>query len=133
MILTGPPGSGKGSQAPSLVKRYGLKHLSTGDMLRAAVAAGTELGKKADPIMKKGGLLPDNLVNNIVVEALKSKECRPGFILDGYPRTVGQAKALTKLLGPQGITHVVELQVPLEDLEARICGRRIHKDSGRSY
>jgi len=133
VIITGPPGAGKGTVAPMLVQRYGLKHLSTGDMLRAAVANKTDLGKKAGALMEKGALVPDDLVNGIVKEALESKECRPGFILDGYPRTIGQAETLVKMMGPQGITHVIELDVPHEKLEERICGRRIHKSSGRSY
>merc|ERR1712079_14110 len=102
IILTGPPGSGKGSQAPRMVEKYGLKHLSTGDALRAAVAAGTPAGKKAKDIMAKGGLVPDELVNDIVAEALqKTKEdwsINNGVILDGYPRTVNQAKALVDML-----------------------------------
>jgi len=135
VILTGPPGSGKGSQAPKMVKRYGLKHLSTGDMLRAAVAAQTPLGKKVSAIIDSGNLVDDELVNGIVGEALTNPECCNGVILDGYPRTVAQAKALVGLLGKWkcGVTHVIEIVVPIEILEERICGRRIHKPSGRSY
>jgi len=135
VILTGPPGSGKGSQAPKMVERYGLKHLSTGDMLRAAVAAETPLGKKASTIMAAGKLVDDDLVNGIVGEALTDPECCNGVILDGYPRTVAQAEALVDLLKKWdcGVTHVIEIVVPSEILEERICGRRIHKPSGRSY
>jgi len=135
VILTGPPGSGKGSQAPKMVELYGLKHLSTGDMLRAAVAAGTPLGKKASAIMQAGDLVDDELVNGIVGEALTNPECSNGVILDGYPRTVPQAEALVSLLKKWncGVTHVIEIVVPTEILEERICGRRIHKPSGRSY
>jgi len=135
VILTGPPGSGKGSQAPRMVDRFGLKHLSTGDMLRAAVAEGTPLGKEAGPIMKSGGLVSDDLINGIVFETLSKPETACGFILDGYPRTVGQAEALNKFLSSRGerITDLVALNVPDEVLDERITGRRIHKSSGRSY
>jgi len=135
VILTGPPGSGKGSQAPKMVEQYGLKHLSTGDMLRAAVAAETPLGKKASAIMEAGDLVDDELVNGIVGEALTNPECCNGVILDGYPRTVAQAEALVSLLKKwnRRVTHVIEIVVPTEILEERICGRRIHKPSGRSY
>ena len=92
IILIGPPGAGKGTHAPKMVESYGVPHLSTGDMLRAAVAAGTELGKKAKGLMDAGKLVDDDLVNGIVSEALSGDECKKGFILDGYPRTVAQAK-----------------------------------------
>ena len=92
IILIGPPGAGKGTHAPKLVETYNVPHLSTGDMLRAAVAAGTELGKKAKSLMDEGKLVSDDLVNGIVAEALSSEKCKNGFILDGYPRTVPQAK-----------------------------------------
>merc|ERR1719412_2679900 len=98
IILIGPPGAGKGTQAPRLVEMLGVPHLSTGDMLRAAVAAGTELGKKAKGLMDEGKLVSDDLVNGIVVEALNVDGCRNGFILDGYPRTVAQAQFLDKAL-----------------------------------
>ena len=92
IILIGPPGAGKGTHAPKLVETYKIPHLSPGDMLRAAVSAGTELGKKAKGLMDEGKLVSDDLVNGIVVEALNGNECKSGFILDGYPRTVAQAK-----------------------------------------
>ena len=92
IILIGPPGAGKGTHAPKMVDAYGVPHLSTGDMLRAAVAAGTELGKKAKGLMDEGKLVDDDLVNGIVSEALNGDDCKKGFILDGYPRTVAQAK-----------------------------------------
>eukprot|EP01084_Bolivina_argentea_P248958 416567_1 len=135
MILIGPPGAGKGTQAPRLVDALGIPHLSTGDMLRAAVAAGTELGKKAKGLMDAGKLVSDDLVNGIVAEALNSGKCKNGFILDGYPRTVVQAQFLDKSLTDNGrkITHLVQLSVPDEELKVRILGRLIHKPSGRSY
>jgi len=136
IILTGPPGAGKGTQAPRLVEMLGVPHLSTGDMLRAAVAAGTELGKKAKGLMDEGKLVSDDLVNGIVSEALNDDKCRNGFILDGYPRTVVQAEFLDDALSKNGgrkITHLVQLVVPNEELKVRILGRLIHKPSGRSY
>ena len=99
------------------------------------MTAGTELGKKAKDIMAKGGLVSDDLVNGIVGEALMDEKCKKGFILDGYPRTVGQAESLDKMLKEKGraITHVVQLDVPDAELKVRILGRLIHKPSGRSY
>eukprot|EP01084_Bolivina_argentea_P249630 417982_1 len=135
IILIGPPGAGKGTHAPKLVDTYGVPHLSTGDMLRAAVSAGTELGKKAKGLMDAGKLVSDDLVNAIVAEALSSDKCKTGFILDGYPRTVPQAQFLDESLAKSGrkITNVVQLIVPDEELKVRILGRLIHKPSGRSY
>eukprot|EP01084_Bolivina_argentea_P249629 417981_1 len=131
----GPPGAGKGTQAPRLVNMLGIPHLSTGDMLRAAVAAGTELGKKAKGLMDAGQLVSDDLVNAIVAEALSSGKCKNGFILDGYPRTVPQAQFLDGALGKGGrkINYLIQLVVPNEELKVRILGRLIHKASGRSY
>merc|ERR1719411_693096 len=133
IILTGPPGAGKGTQAPRLVEMLGVPHLSTGDMLRAAVAAGTELGKQAKGLMDAGKLVSDDLVNNIVAEALASDKCKNGFILDGYPRTVVQAQFLDKSLAEneRKITHLLQLKVPDDELKVRILGRLIHKASGR--
>ncbi|ETO30560.1 hypothetical protein RFI_06560 [Reticulomyxa filosa] len=144
VILVGPPGAakknkkkkpGKGSQAPKLKDEYCLCHISTGDALRAAVAQGTELGKKAKAIMEKGELVPDDLVNGIVGEAIDSPQCAKGFILDGYPRTVSQAQSLEKLLKEKkkNVNDVVQLDVPDSILEERITGRRVHKASGRTY
>merc|ERR550532_234528 len=135
IILIGPPGAGKGTHAPKMVDTYGVPHLSTGDMLRAAVATGTELGKKAKGLMDAGKLVDDDLVNGIVMEALNGDDCKKGFILDGYPRTVAQAKSLDDSLSKNGraITHVVQLVVPDDELKVRILGRLIHKPSGRSY
>jgi len=135
VILIGPPGAGKGTQAPRLVNKFGIPHLSTGDMLRAAVAAETDLGLKAKGIMKDGGLVPDDLVNGIVAEALIGGECANGFILDGYPRTVDQARFLDETLKTKNrkISHLLRLNVPDQVLRTRILGRWIHRPSGRSY
>jgi len=136
IILIGPPGAGKGTHAPKLVELLDIPHLSTGDMLRAAVAAGTELGQKAKALMDEGNLVSDDLVNFIVVESLNDDKCQSGFILDGYPRTVKQAEFLDDSLkenGDRKITHIVTLNVPDEELKERILGRLIHKPSGRSY
>lgn len=136
MMIFGPPGAGKGTQAPKIVQKTNCVHLSTGDMLRAAVASKTELGMKAKNAMNAGKLVSDDLVVGIVCEAL-TKEIEDGtsFLLDGFPRTIPQAKALDKFLEEQNapINMVINLQVPQEILEDRICGRRIHKPSGRSY
>merc|ERR1712228_987333 len=122
VILIGPPGAGKGTQAPRLVTKLGIPHLSTGDMLRAAVAAGTELGKKAKGLMDEGNLVSDDLVNGIIAEALNGNGCKNGFILDGYPRTVVQAQFLDKSLnenGQRAITHLIQLNVPDNELKVR--------------
>ena len=135
MILFGPPGSGKGSQAPKIVAEMGIPQLSTGDMLRAAVAAGTEIGVQAKSVMESGGLVTDDLVVAIIKDRVEEKDCAGGFILDGFPRTVEQAKMLDKMLARRGeaVGYVVALDVPDAVLTERICGRWIHKASGRSY
>ena len=135
MILFGPPGAGKGTHGPKIEDMLGIPQLSTGDMLRAAVSAGTEVGKKAEAIMKAGGLVSDEIVIGIIRDRIKEDDCKFGFILDGFPRTLAQAKALDKMLAAEGasVTKVIELEVPDSVLEERICGRWIHKKSGRSY
>jgi adenylate kinase len=135
MILTGPPGAGKGSQAPKIVDTLNVPQLSTGDMLRAAVAAQTEVGKKAQAKMKAGELVSDDIVVGIISDRIKEMDCGWGFILDGFPRTVDQTKALDAMLEKSGekVNSVVALTVPDELLQERICGRWIHKKSGRSY
>jgi len=136
MMIFGPPGAGKGTQAPKIVEMTGAKHLSTGDMLRAAVANKTPLGVKAKAAMSAGQLVSDDLVVGIVVEALGDLlKAGTNFLLDGFPRTLPQAKALDEYLNKQGapINTVINLQVPFEVLEERITGRWIHKPSGRSY
>jgi adenylate kinase len=113
----------------------GVPQLSTGDMLRQAVGAQTEVGKKAQAVMKAGGLVSDDIVVGIIKDRITHEDCKFGFILDGFPRTLAQAEALDNMLAEEGavVTKVVELQVPDEVLEERICGRWIHKKSGRSY
>lgn len=135
MILFGPPGAGKGTHGPKIEDMLGIPQLSTGDMLRAAVSAGTEVGKKAEAVMKAGGLVSDEIVIGIIRDRIKEEDCKFGFILDGFPRTLPQAKALDKMLADEGacVTKVVELEVPDSVLEERITGRWIHKKSGRSY
>lgn len=134
-IFVGPPGSGKGTQAPIIKDEYCLCHLSTGDMLRDAVKAGTEMGLKAKAIMDAGKLVGDDVVVGIISEALKSPECAKGFILDGFPRTVGQAKMLDELLSKDGksIDSIINLEIDDELLIRRVTGRLVHPASGRSY
>lgn len=136
IVLIGPPGSGKGTQGPIIKDKYCLCHLATGDLLRAAVAAGTEMGAKAKAVMEAGGLVSDDIVVGIIKENIKSPECKKGFILDGFPRTVVQAEKLDEMLVEERvgkIDHVLEFKVPDEVLVERICGRLIHMASGRSY
>jgi adenylate kinase len=125
LILFGPPGAGKGTQAKVLQDERGLIQLSTGDMLRAAVAAGTELGKKAKPLMDLGQLVPDDLVIGIIAERLEKPDCAKGVIFDGFPRTVAQAKALDTMLAGQGraIDAVVELRVDEDAMVGRVESR----------
>lgn len=134
-IFVGPPGSGKGTQAPRIKQEFSLAHLSTGDMLREAVAQGTEAGKEAKSVMEAGKLVSDELVTQIVAEALRRPSCRKGFILDGFPRTVEQGVLLDGLLAQDGaaIDCVINLAVADELLIQRIVGRLIHPPSGRSY
>lgn len=135
LILFGPPGAGKGTHGPKIEDMLGLPSLSTGDMLRAAVSAGTEVGKKAEAVMKSGGLVSDDIVVGIIRDRIKEKDCKHGFILDGFPRTLKQTIALDQMLAEEGacVTKVIELEVPDSVLEDRITGRWIHKSSGRSY
>ncbi|NDW03718.1 adenylate kinase [Jiella pacifica] len=125
LILLGPPGAGKGTQAQRLIDRHGIPQLSTGDMLRAAVAAETEVGVKAKAIMDAGNLVPDEVVNAIVAERLAADDCSSGFILDGYPRTLKQADSLEALLDVRGqhLDHVIELKVDDDVLVKRVSGR----------
>lgn len=122
LILFGPPGAGKGTQAQYIMDRYNVVQLSTGDMLRAAVAAGTELGKKAKAIMDAGELVADDLIIGIIGDRIGEADCANGFILDGFPRTLAQAEGLDRLLADKGLTldAVVEIRVPDEELFARI-------------
>eukprot|EP00927_Polykrikos_kofoidii_P001697 TRINITY_DN10655_c0_g1_i1.p1 TRINITY_DN10655_c0_g1~~TRINITY_DN10655_c0_g1_i1.p1 ORF type:complete len:541 (-),score=79.92 TRINITY_DN10655_c0_g1_i1:93-1715(-) len=135
MILLGPPGAGKGTHAPKIVGALGIPQLSTGDMLREAVAAGTEVGMRAKEVMAAGKLVSDDIVIGIITERTKASDCKQGFILDGFPRTLTQARALDEMLeaSKESVSAVIEFSVPDEVLIERICGRWIHKPSGRSY
>ncbi len=135
MILVGPPGAGKGTQAVHLVERFKISHISTGDMLRAAVSEGTELGKQADGYMKAGGLVPDELVIAMVIERIGKPDCIEGFMLDGFPRTRPQAEALDVELQKAGVALDVVLQIEVPDdlIVERITGRRLDPDTGDIY
>jgi adenylate kinase len=135
LILLGPPGAGKGTQASRLVKERGLVQLSTGDMLRAAVAAQTPVGLQAKSVMESGGLVSDEIVNGILSERLDHDDARRGFILDGYPRTNVQALALDAMLADKGLhlDHVVELEVDEDALVDRITGRYTCAKCGEGY
>lgn len=135
LLLMGPPGAGKGTQAANLVKKFDIPHISTGDMFRAAVKEGTELGKQAKACMDSGKLVPDEVTIGIVKERLAKADCKKGFILDGFPRTVEQADALNGILDELGmkLTRVLNIHVPAEDLIERAIGRRICKKCGATY
>ncbi|KAL1836961.1 hypothetical protein VTJ49DRAFT_4440 [Mycothermus thermophilus] len=136
MILIGPPGAGKGTQAPKIKEKFNCCHLATGDMLRSQVAKKTPLGLEAKKIMDAGGLVSDDIVIGMIKAELENnKECKGGFILDGFPRTVPQAEGLDKMLRErkQSLQHAVELQIDDELLVSRITGRLVHPASGRSY
>jgi adenylate kinase len=135
IIMLGPPGSGKGTQAKVMVDKYGIPQISTGDLLRAAVKNGTALGKEAKKFMDAGDLVPDAVVIGMVKERLAEKDCDKGFILDGFPRTVPQAEALDKTLAGMGkaIEKVVNIEVPDDEVVARLGGRRTCKGCGAMY
>jgi adenylate kinase len=134
-IFIGPPGSGKGTHAPRAVEAFGLKHLSTGDMLRDAMKKGSPLGRQAQAIMLNGELVGDELVAGVVAEAVQQQDCASGFILDGFPRTIEQAHMLDALMAQNGqaIDAVVSLEISDDLLVKRITGRMVHPGSGRSY
>ena len=135
MILVGPPGAGKGTQAAKLVAKHRIPHVSTGDMLRAAVAAKTPLGREADRYMSAGDLVPDAVVIGLVVERIREPDCRDGFLLDGFPRTRPQAEALEAALGQAGfdLDVVALIEVPDSLLEQRAVGRRTDPETGEIY
>ncbi|MFZ2163792.1 MAG: adenylate kinase [Sideroxyarcus sp.] len=131
LILLGAPGAGKGTQANYIKEKYGIPQISTGDMLRAAVKAGTPLGVAAKKIMDAGGLVSDDIIINLVKERIKEADCAKGFLFDGFPRTLPQAEAM-KLAGV-AIDYVVEVDVPDNEIIKRMSGRRVHTASGRTY
>lgn len=135
LILLGPPGAGKGTQAKMLTEKFAIPQISTGDILRAAVKAGTPMGVKAKEYMDAGGLVPDEVVVGIVRDRLQEADCSNGFILDGFPRTVAQADALQSSLQQMGkeLDKVISLNVNAEALVERLTGRRTCKDCGRGY
>ncbi|TCU17450.1 adenylate kinase [Rhizobium sullae] len=135
LILLGPPGAGKGTQAQRIVEKYGIPQLSTGDMLRAAVHAGTEVGKRADALMKAGKLVPDEVVNAIVSERIDQPDSAKGFILDGFPRTLVQADATEAMLRAKGLdlSVVIELKVDDDELIRRVAGRYSCAQCGSVY
>ena len=135
IVLLGAPGAGKGTQAKKLIEKYGMPQISTGDLLRAAVAAGTALGKEAKSYMDKGELVPDSVVLGMVGERLKQDDCKKGYILDGFPRNTAQAEALDKMLAAlnMSLTAALSVDVPFEDLMKRLTGRRTCKGCGQMY
>ena len=131
LILLGPPGAGKGTQAAFVCRELGIPQISTGEMLRSAIAAGTALGKRVRRVMDAGELVADDTIIELVEERIRADDCRNGFLFDGFPRTIPQAEALRAADIP--IDHVLEIQVPDEIVVVRISGRRIHEPSGRTY
>jgi len=131
LMLLGGPGAGKGTQAQGLIAHFKIPQISTGDMLRSAVAQKTALGLKAQEYMNSGRLVPDDLIIAMVKERLQAPDCEHGYLLDGFPRTIVQAQAM--LDAHIDIDHVIEIQVPDEEIIKRICGRRVHPASGRVY
>jgi len=131
VILLGAPGAGKGTQAQLIMEKFGIPQISTGDMLRAAVKAGTPLGLQAKDIMASGGLVSDDLIIALVKERISAADCVNGFLFDGFPRTIPQAEAL--LDAGIHIDHVIEIAVADEEIVARLSGRRVHEASGRIY
>ena len=131
LILLGPPGAGKGTQATFLTKHYGIPQISTGDMLRAAVKAGTPLGVAAKKVMDSGALVSDDIIIGLVKERLKQPDCAKGYLFDGFPRTIPQAEAMRD--ADVAIDYVLEIDVPAEEIIVRMSGRRAHLASGRTY
>lgn len=131
LILLGGPGAGKGTQANYIKEKYGIPQISTGDMLRAAVKAGTELGMKAKKIMDEGGLVSDDIIIGLVKDRIKEPDCQNGFLLDGFPRTIPQADAMKE--ASINVDYVVEISVDDDEIVKRMSGRRAHLSSGRTY
>ena len=131
LILLGAPGAGKGTQAATICEKYGIPQISTGDMLRAAVKAGTPLGLQAKDVMASGGLVSDDLIIALVKERIAAADCANGFLFDGFPRTIAQAQAMRD--AGVKIDYVLEIEVPFEDIVERMSGRRSHPASGRTY
>ena len=131
IVLLGAPGAGKGTQAQFLMEKFGIPQISTGDMLRAAIKAGSELGKQAKAVMDAGQLVSDDLIIGLVKERVKEDDCQPGFLLDGFPRTIPQAEAMKE--NGIAVDHVLEFDVPDEVIVDRMAGRRVHAGSGRTY
>jgi len=135
LILLGPPGAGKGTQAASIVEKYNVPHISTGDIFRKNIKEGTELGKKAQDYINKGQLVPDSLTVALVEDRLQQEDAKAGFLLDGFPRTIAQAEALDKVLTELNcsLERVINIKVDLGLLVERACGRRICKECGATY
>jgi len=131
MILLGAPGAGKGTQAKFLTEAYGIPQISTGDMLRAAVKAGTEVGLKAKAVMDSGALVTDDIIIALVKDRIAQEDCKGGFLFDGFPRTIPQAEAMRDV--GVDIDVVLEIDVPDDEIVRRLSGRRVHLDSGRVY
>lgn len=135
LVLLGPPGAGKGTQAAQIIEKYHIPHISTGDIFRENIKNETELGKKAQEYISKGQLVPDNLVIDIALDRLSKDDCKDGFLLDGFPRTVQQAEALDKYLGNKDrkVEYVLDIQVKKETLIDRLITRRVCRDCGATY
>ncbi len=131
VILLGPPGAGKGTQANAICEKFGIPQISTGDMLRAAIKAGTPLGRQAQKVIDAGQLVSDDIIMRLVRERLKQPDCKRGYLFDGFPRTIPQAEAISR--EAVDIDHILEIDVPDEEIIARMSGRRVHPGSGRVY
>jgi adenylate kinase len=131
LILLGPPGAGKGTQAAQITEHFGIPQISTGDMLRAAVKAGTPLGLEAKKVMEAGALVSDELIIGLVQDRLAQPDCGKGYLFDGFPRTIGQADALKD--AKVALDYVLEIDVPESEIVERMSGRRVHPASGRTY
>lgn len=133
IVLMGPPGAGKGTQAVRIAEAYGIPHISTGDMFRATVKAGGSLGTQLEQFMSKGLLVPDEVTIKVVDERLQQDDCAQGFLLDGFPRTIAQAEALDAILVNNPLTVIINIDVPDEDLIARLTGRRVCQSCGATF